>query len=297
MVNGQASRDPGEAQGRRVTLQGMLVNLGLVGIKMAASIWGNSQALMADAIHSFSDLVTDLVVLAGLKLGRAPADDRHLYGHARLETAAAALVGLALVGAALYMAWQAAMELSREAAGPPPTWLAVGAAALSVLVKEAVYFQTMRVGRSIGSPAVQANAWHHRSDSLSSVAVLLGVGAAVIHPAWSRLDSAAALVVALFIALAGIKVIGQAGREFTDTAPRPEVLEEMRACALEVEGVRSVHDLRVRSSGGRIQMELHVVVDPELTVRQGHAIAKAVENCLRDDFHTVELVTVHLDPD
>ncbi|MEJ2025006.1 MAG: cation diffusion facilitator family transporter, partial [Deltaproteobacteria bacterium] len=150
--------------------------------------------------------------------------------------------------------------------------------------------------RRAKSRLIVANAWHHRSDSLSSVAVVLGVGGSLVHPSWHALDSYAALLVSFFIMKVGLETLWESLREFTDTAPPPEVTETIRTCAMKVPGVLDMHDLRVRTSGGLYQMETHIVVDGQLSVFEGHQIAKAVEQCLVEEVTDVERVIVHLDP-
>jgi cation diffusion facilitator family transporter len=289
----KSERDPA---GRRVTLVGAAVNLALAGIKFGLGVVGRSQALIADALHSLSDLATDLVVLGGLFLGGRASDRDHPFGHRRLETVATMVVGLFL----LFAAFEIGHDAYHHLGAPPkagPNWWAVVGAGLSILIKEGLYRYTVLVGRKLHSRSVSANAWHHRTDALSSVAVLIGVGAGLINPAWRMLDAWAAILVAALVAVVGLQVIWGAFGELVDTAPRPEVLEHITACARGVTGVRGVHDLKVRSSGGRYRMEIHVVVDGELTVRQGHAIAKSVEQCLLDDVEAAEDVIVHVDPD
>ncbi len=283
-------------EAQRVTWLGLLLNLALVGMKLGAGVLGHSQALIADAVHSASDLVSDGVVLAGLRLGRAPADQGHHFGHARLETLAGALVGLALLAAAVLMGVQAVVDIYRQAPHHP-NWLAPAAAAVSLVVKELLYQRTMRLGRRLNSTALKANAWHHRSDALSSLAVLLGAGAAVLDPAWHLLDAYAAFVVCLFVVAAGVEITREAVRELTDTAPEPGVVRRMQECARRVPGVAGVHDLKARLSGGRYLVELHLEVDGDLSVRRGHAIAKEVECRLREELPGVEKVITHIDPD
>jgi cation diffusion facilitator family transporter len=281
--------------GSRVTLVGVLVNTALIGIKLAAGFMGNSQALIADAVHSVSDLFTDAVVLAGLKLGARAPDADHPFGHARLETMASAIVGVALLGAAVFIGYDAVKCLLGNKInhlGP----MAIVGAGVSIGAKEGLYWYTVRVGRRINSPAVTANAWHHRSDAMSSVAVLIGVTGAMIHPQWHFLDGAAALVVSLFIVKVGLTVLWESVREFTDTAPETSVVNEITSCAMNVPGVEGVHDIKVRLSGGWYQMEIHVVVDGDMTVRDGHAIAKEVEQCLARDVGNVNTIIVHVDP-
>ena len=284
-----------EREGRVVTLWGAGVNLALIAVKIVAGVLGHSQALIADGIHSVSDLVTDVVALVGLSLGRSPADADHHFGHGRLETVASGLVGVCLIGVAAYILAEALQDIGQQG-GQLPTWLAVAAAALSFVVKEILYRCTVRVGKRTGSPVVTANAWHHRSDALSSLAVLVGVTAAVIEPGWYVLDAWAALVVSLFIAWAGGRILLKALKEFVDTAPDGRVQQEILRLAWSVPGVLQVHDLKARASGGRYQMELHVVVDGDLSVREGHVIAKEVESLLRREVARVDQVIIHVDP-
>ena len=281
--------------GRKATFIGFFVNLFLIAFKFLAGFFGHSQALIADAVHSVSDLFTDVVVLVGLNVSRKAPDEGHPFGHARFETLASTLVGLGLLTAAVYLGIDAALNIFRHTEHHP-TWLALGAAGVSIALKEALYRYTIRVGRRIKSAALVANAWHHRSDALSSVAVLLGVAGAKIKPEWHVLDAYAALVVSLLILKVGFEVLRDSMREFTDTAPKSEVVDRIRACARGVDGVEELHDLRVRTSGGLYQMELHVVVDGNLTVFQGHRIAKEVETCLDEEFEDLNQVIIHIDP-
>jgi len=281
--------------GRSVTLVGALVNTFLILFKFFAGIFGQSQALIADAVHSVSDLFTDFVVLLGLRIGRKVPDERHHFGHARIETLASAIVGLALIATALYLGIKASWNIYHHTEYHP-TWLALVGAGVSVALKEALYHYTIRIGRRIKSSAIVANAWHQRSDALSSVAVLLGVAGARIKPSWHILDSYAALCVSFFIIKVGLDILWGAIREFTDTAPEPEILSKIRQCTLSVDGATDMHDLRVRTSGGLYQMELHIVVDGRLTVTEGHRIAKAVESCLAEEVADLDRIIVHVDP-
>jgi cation diffusion facilitator family transporter len=284
-----------ERAGRGVTLVGAVVNMMLALVKFVAGVMGQSQALIADAVHSISDLITDGIVLLGIKMGRREPDESHHFGHARLETLAAGTVGLALIGAASYIGAEAVMNIYRNVPYHPKP-LALLAAAVSIVTKEALYRYTVITGRRINSQLIVANAWHHRSDALSSLAVLLGVGGALLNPEWHILDSYAALLVSLFIIKVGLGILRDTLREFTDTAPDPKVLERIRHCAQGVEGVMGMHDLRVRTSGGRYQMEAHIVVDGGMTVTAGHGVAKAVENCLLDEIEDLDRVIIHVDP-
>lgn len=282
--------------GTSVTLIGLAANAFLIAFKLAGGIFGQSQALIADAAHSVSDLFTDFVVLVGLRAGRKAPDQDHPFGHGRFETLSSGVVGIFLMGAALYIGFEAGSSIYHHTESYP-TWLAVAAAGLSILVKEVLYRYTVRVGRRIRSQVIIANAWHHRSDALSSVAVLFGVGAARIRPEWHVLDAYAALLVSLLILKVGVEILRRSVQELTDTAPQPEVLEEIRRCIANSEGVLGHHDLRVRSSGGLYQMEAHIVVDGSLSVVEGHGIAKEVEACLKEEIEELQQVIIHVDPD
>jgi cation diffusion facilitator family transporter len=281
--------------GRNATLLGLFVNAFLVLLKFIAGIFGDSQALIADAVHSVSDLFTDAVVLFGIKIGRKPPDKEHHFGHARIETLASAIVALALIGTAVYLGLEAALNIHRHTEYHP-TGIALIGAGVSIALKEALYRYTVLVGRRLKSQLIVANAWHHRSDALSSVAVLLGVAGTFVRPSWHILDALAALIVSFFIIKVGIDILRKTLREFTDTAPRPEIIKKLMQLSRTVEGVLDAHDLRVRTSGGFYQAEIHIVVDGQLTVVEGHRIAKTVERCLVTEMDELDRVIVHVDP-
>jgi len=278
-----------------ITITGGCVNLFLIVIKFAAGIFGHSQALIADAIHSISDLFTDAVVMFGLWRGRKPPDESHHFGHGRIETLATATVGLTLVGAAFYLGLRSASDLYSGTIYHP-TVLALVGAGLSIAFKEGLYHYTVRVGRRIKSELVVANAWHHRSDALSSIAVFIGVSVARINPRLHYFDAIAALLVSLFILKVGFEIFKKALAELSDTAPSTEIQDRINRCACSVKEVMGTHDLRVRTTQGRYQIEIHIVVDGRQTVVEGHAVAKAVERCLICDITEIDQVIVHVDP-
>lgn len=290
------SRRESTHAGRSVTLVGLLANSSLILLKFMAGVCGQSQALIADAVHSFSDLFTDAVVLLGIQMGRKPPDEKHQFGHARIETLASAIIGIALIGTALYLGLEASLNIYRHTEYHP-TSLALIGAGVSIAVKEALYHYTVKIGRRIKSQLLIANAWHHRSDAFSSIAVFLGVAGTLVNPAWYVLDAFAALLVSFFIVKIGIDIINSCLREFIDAAPKTEVLDKIESCIRSVEGVIEMHDLRVRTFGGRFQMETHVVVNGQLTVTQGHKIAKLVESCLFEEIDDLDRVIVHVDPE
>ncbi len=284
-----------DGSGRSVTIVGALVNIFLIILKGLAGVFGHSQALIADAIHSISDLFTDVVVLLGLRYGRRGPDAEHHFGHARIETMASAIVGMALIGTAIYIGRDAALNIYRHTEYHPKG-VAVVAAAIAVALKEALYHFTVHAGRRIKSQLLVANAWHHRSDAFSSVAVLLGVTVAYFKPTWHILDSYTALLVSFFIIKIGYEIIIKTINEFTDVAPKGEILDKIKKCVMSVDGVIQTHDLRVRISGSRYQMEIHILVDGRLSVLQGHRLAKIVEKRIAEELDDVGSMIVHVDP-
>lgn len=284
-----------ESAGRTVTIAGFWVNLFLSGAKLAFGLAGRSQAMIADAVHSISDLFTDAVVLAGLKAGRKQPDDKHHFGHGRIETLASSIVSIFLIGAAVGIGLDAGTAIYRHESSHP-SWIALVGAGLSIVLKEVLYQYTMRVGKKIKSKALMANAWHHRSDAWSSIAVFAGVAGAQVNPRWHVLDSYAALLVSFLVLMVGVKMLVSAVAEFTDAAPDRETIEKIRDCIICVPGVEGMHDVKVRTSADLLQMQAHIVVDGGLTVTQGHRIAKQVEVCLFNQVENMTDVLIHVDP-
>jgi cation diffusion facilitator family transporter len=283
------------SSGRHATWVGLWINLGLIAVKFLAGWLGSSRALIADAVHSTSDLLTDGVALLGIRMGRKEADDRHHFGHARMETLASAVVGVSLIVTAVYIGLDAGLDIYRRNVSRP-TGLALLGAGLSIACKEALYHYTVRVGERIKSRLLVVNAWHHRTDALSSVAVFLGILGSCIHPDLYVLDSYAALLVSFFIVRVGLRAIGESLKEFTDTAPGPDTVNLITKCLTKTDGVLGMHDLRVRTAGGRYQMEAHIEVDGGLSVSEGHRIAKRAEACVMDEVGDADRVIIHVDP-
>jgi len=280
--------------GLRVTWIGSIVNIILVIFKLWAGFISNSQALIADGIHSLSDLFSDAVVILGLKWGRKHEDEDHPYGHARIETISSMVVGIFLVMVGLFITVNAIESLSNHEVSSPSLF-AIYAAAISVVLKEIMYWYTLIVGKRLKSLALIGNAWHHRSDAMSSIAVLIGVGATYINPDWHMADAYAALFVTFFVVKIGSNLIWNAFKELSDSAPGREVMQKIEDSANNIDGVREVHDLRARYSGSQIFVELDIVVDPTLTVKEGHDIAHNVKVTLLDHFTDVTRVFVHVD--
>jgi cation diffusion facilitator family transporter len=280
---------------RQVTWVGLLANLFLAGFKFIAGIIGKSQALIADAIHSLTDLTTDIAVIAGSHYWSRPPDDDHPYGHKRLETLVTVFIGVVLVAAGIGIGWKAISTLQQKHA-TPPGWIAVLAAFVSIICKEVIYRWTAKTGKRLKSPALAANAWHHRTDALSSLPVLFAVAGARAFPSWSFLDHLGAAVVSIFILHASIKIIWPAISELIDAGVPSATRKKISAMALKNEDVLQVHDIRTRYISSSIQVDLHIVVDGSITVREGHFIADDVKDRIIGEIPEVLDVIVHVDP-
>ncbi len=280
-------------QDHRVACLGALANALLMALKIAVGLAVGSVALLADGIHSLSDLATDAVVLGGLRMAQRPADRDHAYGHGKFETLAAAFVALMLMGAAVWFAVEAGGDLVAGVRRFPGPWpLAV--AGLSILIKEALYRRTARIALELGSPALRANAWHHRSDALSSVAVLLGAGAALAG--WPQGDQAAALAVAALVMWAALRILRNAVHDLTEGALSEAEQAKVGDAVSSVPGVKGWHALRTRRAGRCAFVDLHIEVDADLCVRNAHDIASRVEQAVGGALeHKVEVV-VHIEP-
>ena len=290
-----ADADSKERIVRKVTWVGLLLNLFLAAFKFIAGIYGKSQALVADAIHSLTDLTTDIAVIAGSHYWSRPPDENHPYGHRRLETLVTVFIGIVLIAAGVGIGWKAISTL-QERQDAAPGWIAVIAALASIVCKESVYRWTATAGRRVKSPALAANAWHHRTDALSSVPVLIAVAGARIFPSWSFLDHLGAVIVSIFILHASVKIIWPGISELVDVGAPTETRKEIRDIALTNEGVLQVHDIRTRYISTSIQVDLHIVVDGSITVREGHEIADDVRARIIGAIPEVVDVIVHVDP-
>ncbi len=279
----------------RITLWGVAVNLFLAVIKTAGGIMGQSQALLADGIHSLSDLASDAMVLVAAKHAGEDADEDHPYGHGRYETLATVALGIILMGVAAGIAYDAILRLENpeDIAIPAPFTLII--AMISILSNEALYHATRAVAQKIRSPLLEANAWHHRSDAVSSIVVLLGIGATFIG--YPLVDAIAAIIVALMIGKIGLDLSRQSVQELVDTALEPEMVEQIKNTILDIDDVRELHLLRSRRMGHNALVDVHIQVSPKLSVSEGHHISESVETALKDKFDEVNDVTVHIDPE
>lgn len=292
-----ASPDNGPAV-RRATLAGLAANLVLAALKFVVGTLTRSQALVADAAHSTSDLATDVAILAGSRFWNAPPDANHPHGHRRIETLVSLGIGLAVVAVGGGLGLEAIRSLlstTPEAAIPPPLPVALCALA-SLAVKEALFHYTRRAARAVRSPALEANAWHHRSDAISSAPVLLAAILSYVFPAFPRFDTIGALLVSVLIIRSGIDIVRPELGQAADEGAPPETVRRLLDIATAVPGVLSVHDFRTRRIGPDLQATLHIVVDPDLTLRAAHDLSERVEQALLSaDLHVIDAL-VHVDP-
>lgn len=278
---------------RRVTLISVAANLLLAVAQVIIGYLGHSQALIADGFHTLSDLVTDFMVLYALWHGRKAADEEHPYGHGRIETAVTMILGAVLLLVAVGIAARAIWRLATHEVFVTPAALTLWVAIVTLVVKEGMYQFTVRVADRYDSDMLRANAWHHRSDAVSSLIVVAGIGGALLG--FLYLDSVAAIVVALMIVKVGWELATRSLRELVDTGlPRAD-LETIRRTILSVSGVKAVHALRTRRVGGRALVDVHIIVDERLSVSEGHQISEAVRSRLIEEITPVADVMVHID--
>ena len=281
-------------QAKKVTFIGALVNALLGSIKLLGGAVFHSHALIADGVHSFADLGTDVMVLFASKYGSQDADEDHPYGHKRIETAATLMLALLLILAGTGIAWDALNEILHKR-HTMPGLLALPIAILSIVANEALFHYTRYVGNRIHSDLIIANAWHHRSDAASSIVVLLGLIGSLAG--WIALDAIAAIVVGGLIIQMGLSYGWNSVKELVDTAVEPELLTRIIDLIKQTQGVEKVHQLRTRRMGGDIFIDVHILVSPTLSVSEGHYIAQHVHRALTMHFDRVKDVTVHVDPE
>ncbi len=280
---------------RKVTLIGSVIDLLLALLKLIFGWIGQSQALIADGIHSLSDLATDFMVLYAAKHSTKGADACHPYGHARYETLATVLLGGTLIIVGIGIAWDATLRLFNPESLLNPGWLALLVAALSVILKEAIYHYTMRAAKRLRSQMLQANAWHSRTDAISSIFVIIGVGGAMMGLGY--LDAIAAIIVAIMVAKVGWDLAWNSIQELTDAALDQERVKAIEAAILKIGCVRSLHMLRTRRMGGDALVDVHILVDPAISVSEGHQISETVRAVLIKKFDEISDVMVHIDPE
>ena len=285
----------------KVTIVGSIGNLVLLTFKFVAGILGHSAAMMADAVHSLSDFLTDVVVLVFVRIGAQPQDESHDYGHGKFETLATLFVALALVVAAIGIIVSGAVKFARWLQGEQlemPGTLALWAALLSILVKEALFRYTLAAGRRQDSPAVVANAWHHRSDALSSIGAAIGIGGALLlGPKWAVLDPLASIVVGAMLVKVAWDLLKVSTGELTDCSLPAETEREIESIICSFPEVSEPHNLRTRRIGSRIAIEAHVRLPGAMSLHDAHEIVSAIERKLRERFGHHTLVTIHMEPE
>ena len=280
---------------KKVTLVGSLVDFLLGGAKILVGGIANSQALVADGVHSLSDLATDFIVLYAAKHSHKEADEDHPYGHGRIETLATVGLGIALIFIALGIGYDSVLRLNDPGMLLKPGILALAVATVSVISKEWIYHYTVRAARRLRSDMLMANAWHSRSDAISSIVVVIGIAGAMFG--YPYLDAVAAVAVAAMIAKIGFDLVRSSSKELIDTALEPKEIDTIRGHIFDVGGVRAVHMLRTRKSAGDAFVDVHIQVDPRVSVSEGHQIGETVRRRLLDEVTVVSDVTVHIDPE
>lgn len=284
----------------RVTLVGSVINVVLLLFKFVAGIIGHSAAMLADAVHSLSDFVTDVIVLVFIHISGKPQDKSHDYGHGKYETLAMTLIGVALLLVALGILNSGAMKIKLWLDGEQleaPGTIALWAALLSVVLKEGVYRYSMIKARQLNSPAVEANAWHHRSDALSSIGTAIGIGGAIfLGQRWTVLDPIASVVVGIFIVKVSVSLLRRGIGDLLEQSLPDAVEEEILQLVAALPGLSKPHELRTRRIGNHYAIELHILMDGNITLREAHDKASEVEETLKSHYGQETHVAVHVEP-
>ena len=281
---------------QKVTFIGIIINILLSIAQLSGGIITHSQALIADGLHTISDLGSDFVVLLAAKLASKDADENHPYGHERIETVATVILGMALAGVAVGIGLNAFERLGHPETLLQPTPLAIIFALLAIIAKESLYHYTIYIANKMDSNLLRANAWHHRSDAISSLLVALGVAISVwLQIPW--LDAAAAILVAIMIFYMGVRLILDSTMELVDTSVEQKKVSKIKTFISQLEAVENLHSLRTRKMGSKVLADVHIQVDPYITVSEGHFIAENVINKTSNAFPDMTDITVHIDPE
>lgn len=284
----------------RVTLLGSVVNMLLLIAKFAAGILGHSAAMIADAVHSLSDFVTDVIVLVFVRLSNKPADDDHAYGHGKYETIATSIIGIALLAVACMLGWEGLTKIYAFCCGEQlqsPGQIALAAAIISILSKEWVYRITRKVAYEVESSALEANAWHHRSDALSSIGTAIGIGGAVLlGNKWAVLDPIAAVVVSVFIIKTAYMLIRKSSGELLEERLPSDTENLIRDIVYRTREVKDIHHLYTRRIGSTIAIEMHLRLPGDMPLAEAHRRASEIERNLRSEFGAGTHIMLHLEP-
>ena len=284
----------------KVTLVGSVINVVLLLFKFIAGFLGHSAAMIADAVHSLSDFVTDIVVLIFVRISGKPKDKSHDYGHGKYETLATTIIGLALLVVAIGILYSGTTKIISWANGEilaAPGMLALWAALLSILLKEGVYRYSMIKARELNSQAVEANAWHHRSDALSSIGTAVGIGGAIfLGQHWTVLDPIASVIVGIFIVKVSVDLLRNGIGDLMEQSLPDAVEEEILNLVASLPGDVKPHDLRTRRLGNHYAIELHILMEGDISLKEAHDKASEVEDLLRDHYGEETHVAVHVEP-
>jgi len=281
---------------KRATYVAILVNTFLAFGKIVLGFAGQSQALVADGVHSLADLVSDVIVIVAAKEAAKDPDEEHPYGHGRIETVVEVILGVFLIVVAVGITIDASTRIVEPERLLDPTWLALFAAFLSIIANESLFQYTIRIAERIKSNMLKANAWHHRTDAISSIIALVGIAGAMMG--WAFLDAIAAIGVSLLISKVGWDIAWRSLRELIDTALDSEKVDQIRSIIMSVDGVKAVHSLRTRSMGGYALVDVHIlVVNSRISVSEGHLISDRVARVLKKEVDEISDVTVHIDPE
>ncbi|MDD7108436.1 MAG: cation diffusion facilitator family transporter [Prevotellaceae bacterium] len=285
----------------QVTLLGSIVNVFLLLIKLAAGLLGHSSAMVADAIHSLSDFLTDIVVILFVRWSGKPADEDHDYGHGKYETIATSLIGMALLIVAIGLGWNSMQTMWQWFTGytlPLPKTIALWTALISIVLKEWIFRITRRVARLTDSQALEANAWHHRSDALSSIAALAGIGGAILLGGqWAVLDAVAALAVSIYIAVMAIRLIRQSYGELLEESLPAETERHIREIVYGDNHVNDVHNLYTRRIGSSIAIEMHLRLPGSMSLKEAHDHVSAIEDRLIETYGDNTHIMIHIEPE
>lgn len=280
----------------RVIIIGLIGNVSLAALKMAAGVFGHSQTMIADSVNHIGDTISDIMLLIGHKFWTAPPDDTHPHGHRRIETFIAIIVGVLIALTGIFIGYNAIITF-REPQGAKPELIALYAAIFSMIIKELLHRYTIKHGKSLRSPALIAKAADHRADAVEAIPAALAVAGAIFIPQWGFLDHVGALIVSVFIIQMSIKVIVPSFNELTDKGAPPQTLASIEDLCMKVDGVKSFHKLRTRHLGSMLAVEIHIQLDGDLTVREGHVISGKVKNCLLNSDLDIIDVVIHIEPD
>lgn len=289
-----------EKEIRNITLWGAFVNVVLTVFKISAGVLGRSSAMIADGVHSLSDLLSDVVVLVFTRISSKGQDRDHSFGHGKFETLATLIISILLVAVGANLLSSGVRNIMGVINGEileRPGYVALVAAVVSIVAKEIIYHATVRTGRKTGSTAVIANAWHHRSDAFSSVGSLIGIGGAlVLGDKWTVLDPLASCVISVAIIVVAVKMAMPSLAELLEASLPEEIEDEILATASSVEGVNDVHELKTRRNGMSFIIDAHIAVDPDISVVEAHDIATNVENALRERYGRETQINIHVEP-